>query len=72
MQSNLITNKFKIMVRLTIHLIDAPTVEVDGKKKSFGTLAFSLKARKNQERQISDLLSNYGKNVLKSYTSNIK
>jgi hypothetical protein len=57
------------MQRLTVHLKNVSPVVVDGKTKSFNTLAFILK--KGDEKEVQSILSPFGNNVLKSYKSNI-
>lgn len=56
------------MRRLTIHLKSVPTVEVEGKKKSFNTVVFTLKSKSNP----TEIINGFGDNVSKSYISNIK
>ncbi len=57
------------MQRLTVHLKKVEPVTVDGKTKSFNTLAFILKV--GDEREVQGILSSFGDNVSKSYKSNI-
>ena len=56
------------MRRLTIHLKSVPTVEVEGKRKSFNTVVFTLKGK----TEPTEFINRFGDNVSKSYISNIK